>query len=53
MKNVLKFVPAPTLTVGLILSALPAMAQQATPAPKAAASPAQTKASPAAVAAAR
>lgn len=53
MKNVLKFVPAATLTVGLILSALPAMAQQATPAPKAAAAPAQPKASPAAVAAAR
>jgi hypothetical protein len=43
MKSVLKFLPAATLVVGLALSAVPAMAQQAAP----------PKASPAAIAAAK
>ncbi|MDA9480101.1 hypothetical protein XI03_37510 [Bradyrhizobium sp. CCBAU 65884] len=51
MKSVLKFLPAATLAVGLALSVVPAAAQQA--APKAGAAPAQPKATPAAVAAAR
>jgi hypothetical protein len=50
MKSVLKLLPAATLAVGL---AFPAIAQQPAPAPKAAAAPAQPKASPAAVAAAK
>ena len=51
MKNVLKFLPAATLAVGLAVSAAPAVAQQPAQ-PKAAAAPAQPKASPAAIAAA-
>jgi len=43
MKSVLKFLPAATLAVGLALSAVPAMAQQAAP----------PKSSPAAIAAAK
>jgi len=43
MKSLLKFLPAATLVVGLVLSAVPAMAQQAAP----------PKASPAAIAAAK
>ena len=43
MKSVLKFLPVATLAVGLALSAVPAMAQQAAP----------PKASPAAIAAAK
>jgi hypothetical protein len=43
MKSVLKFLPAATLVVGLALSAVPAMAQQAAP----------PKSSPAAIAAAK
>jgi hypothetical protein len=52
MKNVLKFLPAATLAVGLALAAAPAVAQQPAQ-PKAAAAPAQPKSSPAAIAAAR
>ena len=51
MKNVLKFLRAAALAVGLALSAAPAVAQQA--GQKAPAAPAQPKASPAAIAAAK
>jgi hypothetical protein len=44
MKSVLKFLPAATLAVGLVLSAAPALAQQ---------QPAQPKSTPAAIAAAK
>ncbi|MBH5366976.1 DUF2059 domain-containing protein [Bradyrhizobium glycinis] len=51
MKNVLKFLPAAALAVGLALSAAPVAAQQA--GQKAPAAPALPKASPAAIAAAK
>ncbi|MFX0591075.1 hypothetical protein ACOARS_13250, partial [Glaesserella parasuis] len=54
MTNVLKFLPAATLAVGLAFLAAPAIAQQPAPAqPKAAAAPAQPKSTPAAIAAAK
>ena len=53
MKSVLRFLPAATLAAGLAVLAVPAIAQQAAPAQKAAPAPAPPKASPAAIAAAK
>jgi hypothetical protein len=53
MKSVLRFLPAATLAAGLAVLAVPASAQQAAPAQKAAPAPAPPKASPAAIAAAK
>jgi hypothetical protein len=53
MKSVLRFLPAATLAAGLAVLAVPAIAQQAAPAQKAAPAPAPPKASPAAIAAAQ
>ncbi|MGT2439270.1 DUF2059 domain-containing protein [Bradyrhizobium betae] len=53
MTSVLKFLPAATLAVGLALSVVPAVAQQAAPAQPKAAAPAQPKSTPAAIAAAK
>ena len=53
MKSVLRFLPAATLAAGLAVLTVPAIAQQAAPAQKAAPAPAPPKASPAAIAAAK